>query len=147
MHGNGILDEHEVTLQMEDCDSLLDTPTMSNHRTVDVIAERLYSRPTIVFGDARKYLGPIMGYANEPLLPLAEACAPLVDIIPDLQNYVQAAVNKTSEQPPNGLTIDESVAIRLYTMHWKSLIEVSTPYSTILSTIAIVNSSNPIISI
>lgn len=119
MHGNGILDEHDVTLQMEDCDSLLDTPTMSNHRTVDVIAERLYSRPTTVFGDARKNLGPIMGYANEPLLPLAEACAPLVDIIPNLQKYVQAALNKTSEQPPNGLTIDESAAIRLYTMQWK----------------------------
>ena len=115
----GILGEHEVTVQMEDSDSLLDTPTMGNRRIVDDLMERLYSRPMSIFGNTKRDPGPIMGYANEPLLPLAEACAPLVDIIPNLQKYVKAVLNETPEQPPNDLTIDESAAIRLYTVQWR----------------------------
>ena len=34
--------------------------------------------------DIKVDLGPIVGYAEEPLLPLAEACAPLTDILHDL---------------------------------------------------------------
>ncbi len=63
--------------------------------------------------------GPIVGYADEPLLPLVKACAPLIDIVHDISNYVQFSLNETPEQPPDGLTIDESAAIRLYTMEWE----------------------------
>src|SRR4051794_40319465 len=62
--------------------------------------------------------GPIVGYAEEPLLPLAEACAPLIDIIHDLLIYVQVALDETPAEPSDGLTIDESAAIRLYTIEW-----------------------------
>jgi hypothetical protein len=60
-----------------------------------------------------------MGYADEPLLPLVKACAPLTNIIHNLSMYVEMALNETPEEPPDGLTIDESAAIRLYTIEWE----------------------------
>jgi hypothetical protein len=68
--------------------------------------------------DMKVNCDPILGYAGVPLLPLAEACAPLIKIIPDLLTYVQIAIDETSVEPPNELTIDESAAIRLYTLEW-----------------------------
>ena len=62
---------------------------------------------------------PIIGYAAEPLLPLVKACAPLSDIIHNLTFYVELAMKQTPEQPPDELTIDESAAIRLYTIEWE----------------------------
>lgn len=63
-------------------------------------------------------ISPILGYADEPLLPLAEACAPLTDFLHDLSFYVQLALSETPREPPDMLTIDESAAIRLYTIEW-----------------------------
>ncbi|CAF3694643.1 unnamed protein product [Rotaria sp. Silwood1] len=62
---------------------------------------------------------PIVEYAQEPLLPLSEACVPLIDILHDLSVYVQLALDETPESPPDGLTVDESAAIRLYTIEWE----------------------------
>ena len=64
-------------------------------------------------------IDPIIGYSEVPLLPLAKACAPLVNIIYNILFYVQLAIHKTPEEPPDGLTIDESASIRLYTMEWQ----------------------------
>jgi hypothetical protein len=74
---------------------------------------------TSSINDIQTGAGPVVGYANQPLLPLVKACAPLIDIVYDLSNYVQLSLNETPEQPPDGLTIDESAAIRLYTMEWE----------------------------
>ncbi|CAF2134617.1 unnamed protein product [Rotaria magnacalcarata] len=63
---------------------------------------------------------PIIGYADEPLLPLVDACAPLIDILYNLSFYVNMAVEETPAEPPDGLTINESAAIRLYTIEWKA---------------------------
>jgi hypothetical protein len=63
-------------------------------------------------------LGPIIGYAQEPLLPLAEACEPLTDIIDDLLTYVSVALEKTPKEPTDGLTRDEAASICLYTIEW-----------------------------
>ena len=63
-------------------------------------------------------LDPIVGYAVEPLLPLVKACAPLNNTIYNLWFYVQLALDRTPEQPADGLTIDESASIRLYTIEW-----------------------------
>ncbi|CAF4225620.1 unnamed protein product, partial [Adineta steineri] len=63
-------------------------------------------------------LSPIAGYSEEPLLPLARACAPLTEIFHNLSFYVDLALTETPEQPPDGLSIDESAAIRLYTIEW-----------------------------
>ncbi|CAF4060020.1 unnamed protein product [Adineta steineri] len=62
---------------------------------------------------------PVIGYAAEPLLPLGEACAPLSDMFHDLQYYVKMALDETPEEPPDNLTVDESAAIRLYTIEWE----------------------------
>ncbi|CAF1145201.1 unnamed protein product [Adineta steineri] len=63
-------------------------------------------------------LSPILGYSEEPLLPLAQACAPMNDIFYNLSFYVQLALKETPEQPPDGLSFDESAAIRLHTIEW-----------------------------
>ena len=62
---------------------------------------------------------PIVGYAQQPLLPLSKACVPLIHIIQNILFYVNIALHKTQEIPSDGLTIDESAAIRLYTMEWE----------------------------
>ncbi|CAF3655661.1 unnamed protein product [Rotaria sp. Silwood1] len=64
-------------------------------------------------------LDPIVDYAQEPLLPLADACLPLTDILYNLSFYVQMALDKTPAEPPDQLTVDESAAIRLYTIEWE----------------------------
>ena len=63
-------------------------------------------------------IGPIAEYITEPLLPLAKACTPLVDIIHDLSFYVQKVLVETPDEPSDGLTVDESAAVRLYTVEW-----------------------------
>lgn len=68
--------------------------------------------------DDQEPLGPIVGYAQEPLVPLADACAPLLPIVPHLSTYVYFALRETPPIPPDGLTRDESASIRLYTMEW-----------------------------
>ncbi|CAF4604384.1 unnamed protein product [Rotaria sp. Silwood2] len=64
-------------------------------------------------------LNSMIGYAAEPLLPLHEACFPLVDILYNLSFYVELALNETPQEPSDGLTVDESAAIRLYTIEWE----------------------------
>jgi hypothetical protein len=113
-----VIDQRQMAVAMELSSHALNTSLTSNHRVVDVIAEELNSRTTNIINDVRADLGPIVGYADEPLLPLFKACAPLTDIIHNLSFYVQMALNETPEVPPDELTIDESAAIRLYTIEW-----------------------------
>jgi hypothetical protein len=68
--------------------------------------------------DDSQILGSIIGYAQEPLLPLADACAPLANIVDNISAYVLVALNETPSVPTDGLTHDESASIRLYTMEW-----------------------------
>ena len=63
-------------------------------------------------------LDPIVGYGQEPLLPLIETCKPLLHIVDDVLHYASIAFKTTSRRPPHGLTRDESAAICLYTMEW-----------------------------
>ena len=99
-------------------DNLDANPMRINYRIVEGIesGQRMTTMETNVNfdGDA----GPIVEYAEVPLLPLAKACTPLVSIIYNLLFYVQLAIDETPEVPPDGLTIDESASIRLYTMEW-----------------------------
>lgn len=60
----------------------------------------------------------IVDYAQEPLLSLTEACQPLIPIIDHISDYIAFAVTNTPNEPPHGLTCDQSAAIRLYTMEW-----------------------------
>jgi hypothetical protein len=70
--------------------------------------------------DDSKILGPIIGYAQEPLLPLVDACAPLGNIVNNISEYVLVALKETPNVPSDGLTRDESASIRLYTMEWNN---------------------------
>ncbi|CAF1447891.1 unnamed protein product [Rotaria sordida] len=70
--------------------------------------------------DDRVMLCPFIGYAKEPILPLADACMPLIFIIPDILIYVSMALACTPDNPPDELTRDESASIHLYTMEWSN---------------------------
>jgi hypothetical protein len=93
-------------------------PIIKNHRLIETAILGHNPVYTNAMNDIKAELGPIVGYAEEPLLPLAKACAPLSDILPNLSFYVQKALDETPAEPPGGLTINESAAIRLYTMEW-----------------------------
>ena len=89
-----------------------------NPRIVEVNAEGLSFPVMPSINDIKAELTPIVEYAKEPLLPLYKACIPLIDILHNLYIYVQIALNETPEVPLDELTVDESAAIRLYTMEW-----------------------------
>jgi hypothetical protein len=72
-----------------------------------------------VSDEPKQMLQPISGYAHEPLLSLEEACERLVPIVPRLEAHIWVA-KQNSKNPADGLTQDESAAIRLYTMEWDS---------------------------
>jgi hypothetical protein len=88
------------------------------HESHELSVRRRNSRLLVDSFEGSKILGPIIGYAQETLVPLADACAPLVDIVHDLLTYVSVALEDTSDEPADGLTRDESASIRLYTMEW-----------------------------
>jgi hypothetical protein len=114
-----ICDQGKVAEVMEDFDKAPKVSLTDNRRVVEITAHEPNSTVMNIIKDSRAELVPIVGYADEPLLPLFKACAPLTDIIHNLSLYVQMALNETPEEPPDGLTIDESAAIRLYTIEWE----------------------------
>lgn len=85
---------------------------------IELQVRRRNSRLLIQDSGHQNILDPIVGYAQEPLLPLADACAPLVHIVHNILIYVMVALQNTPDDPPDGLTHDESASIRLYTMEW-----------------------------
>ncbi len=90
-----------------------------DHRLVETVAATQSLPITGSNNDVQEHLDSIAGYADEPLLPLVEACAPLVNIIHDLLAYVYSVLDETSSEPADGLTLDESAAICLYTIGWE----------------------------
>ncbi len=118
LNGEAIDDQIHETIALKDVSDTKIDFMAKNNRVVDVVImkqDQLY-RESI--NDIKVDLAPIVEYADEPLLPLIEACAPLIDIIHNLLVYVQMALDETPAEPPDGLTIDESAAIRLYTIEW-----------------------------
>ena len=113
------LDLTQTTAIMEDSGNTSGEPITTNRRVVDNLAEEPNLTSVNVINDIEATLTPIVEYADEPLLPLLEACAPLTGIINNLLFYAQLALSETPEQPSDGLTIDESAAIRLYTIEWE----------------------------
>ena len=98
-----------------------DVPALEVDLTANHGAEGRNNRLLALGGVTGIYddLEPIIGYAVEPLLSLAEACAPLDNILHEILFYVQMALDETSAEPLDGLTVDESAAIRLYTIEWE----------------------------
>ncbi len=118
MNGEEILDQRQVAIAIEVSGNVPDVILTENRQFVEATIEEPNLRTTNIINDVRADLGPIVGYAEEPLLPLFKACAPLTDIVHNISFYVQLALNETPEVPPDGLTIDESASIRLYTIEW-----------------------------
>ncbi|CAM4970481.1 unnamed protein product [Rotaria socialis] len=118
MNGEELPDQTQAAAVMIDSDNAPGDSMTNNRRIVEAITEESNLKIKNVMNDIRADLGPIVGYAAEPLLPLFEACAPLTNVLYNLSFYVQMALNETPEVPPDGLTIDESAAIRLYTIEW-----------------------------
>jgi hypothetical protein len=69
--------------------------------------------------EPQKMLMPIRGYESMPLVSLEEAVAPLVSILPEVQDYVYVAKQRCEPVPADGLTVDESASIMLYSMEWE----------------------------
>ncbi|CAF0881240.1 unnamed protein product [Adineta steineri] len=113
-------DQKQMAVALEDNDNILADPMTKNRRVVETTNKAPDFTTTNITNDIRADLGLIVEYADQPLLPLYKACAPLTDIIHNISFYIQIALDGTSEQPPDGLTIDESASIRLYTMEWES---------------------------
>ena len=112
------LDQKEVVKTIDGSDKINDDSMKKNRRVAEDVTEESNFSIAKIFNDVHADLSPIVGYADEPLLPLSKACAPLNNILHNLSFYVQLALEETPEQPLDGLTIDESAAIRLYTMEW-----------------------------
>jgi hypothetical protein len=84
-----------------------------------ILGENINQRYIQSFSDEpKKLLPPIFGYARGPLLSLEEACEPLLYIVPRLPSRI-AIAKENAKDPADGLTLNESAAIRLYTMEWK----------------------------
>ncbi|CAF3961615.1 unnamed protein product, partial [Adineta steineri] len=118
LHRDEMNDQEQETMEMSTVHGTNINFKTNNQRMVDTGITEENHQCTNRTNDIEADLEPIVGYAAEPLLPLAEACAPLIDIIHDVMVYVQMALDETPEEPPDGLTIDESAAIRLYTIEW-----------------------------
>ena len=82
----------------------------TNHRFADVA------------GEPCTLLAPISGYNRYPIVSLEEATKPLVNIVHNISTYVHV-VKKRATDPLDGLSVDESAAIALYTMEWEPYIE------------------------
>ena len=118
LNEEAIGDRRQETLVRGDLDNTMIDSVTNNDRMPDVTIFEQNQQYTERMDNTKDELIPIVGYAEEPLLPLAEACAPLIDIIHDLMFYVQMALDGTPAVPPDELTVDESAAIRLYTIEW-----------------------------
>jgi hypothetical protein len=90
-----------------------------DHNPMDVRSSRSINRRYLqgVSDEPKQLLQPIFGYAHESLLSLEDACEPLLTIVPRLPQHAWVA-KQNSKNPADGLTRDESAAIRLYTMEW-----------------------------
>ena len=111
-------DQSQVAVPLKNSNNASVSFMEKSCQIVDVAMEESNLTTTDLIDDIIEDPRPILGYANEPLLPLYKACVPLTEIIHNIAYYVQQALDKTPEEPPDGLTIDESAAIRLYTIEW-----------------------------
>jgi hypothetical protein len=80
-------------------------------------AER-FDRCSDIVEEPQLMLLPIEGHEKVPLVSLEESVLPLVQILPDILRKAFVA-KENSQNPGDGLSIDESASIRLYSMEWE----------------------------
>jgi hypothetical protein len=82
-----------------------------------VATTQRFDRCSDVIEEPPGMLLPIEGHEKVPLVSLEESVEPLVDILPDIRRKTYIA-KANSQNPTDGLSIDESASIRLYSMEW-----------------------------
>jgi hypothetical protein len=92
---------------------------VSNDNTDQI--EQCYQRVSDIDKEPLEMLMPIVGYEDMPIVPLDIALKPLVSLLPAVQSHAYVAKQRCKNPPPEGLTIDESASIMLYTMSWRPL--------------------------
>ncbi|CAF1013910.1 unnamed protein product [Adineta steineri] len=78
-----------------------------------------YTRVSDIANEPQKMFMPIEGYEEMPIVPLEEAVAPLLSILPKIQTYTYVAKQRCESVSPDGLTQDESASVILYSMEWE----------------------------
>ncbi|UJR24621.1 hypothetical protein I4U23_005995 [Adineta vaga] len=67
--------------------------------------------------ESKQNLGPIRGFETYPLVSLIDSIEPIKYLLYDADTMIKTA-RRNSQNPADGLTQEESAAIRLYTMQW-----------------------------
>ena len=70
-----------------------------------------------VGGEPVRPLPPLRGFENEALVSFEEATKPLIGFVQEIEHMVYN-IQRSKIRPKNGLTIDESSSIALYSMEW-----------------------------
>ena len=84
-------------------------------RITDVAAETEAMKTTITeYKDI-----PLISYEDTPIVSLEKAVEPLISMLPDILRKANEAKAECKNPPADGLTLDESASIRLYSMEWK----------------------------
>ncbi|CAF1551388.1 unnamed protein product, partial [Adineta ricciae] len=59
-----------------------------------------------------------VSYEDTPIVSIEEAVEPLASLVPDIQRRTEEVKSRCPNPPPDELTLDESVSIRLYSLQW-----------------------------
>ncbi|CAF4449812.1 unnamed protein product [Rotaria sp. Silwood2] len=70
-----------------------------------------------VDGEPMRRLPPLRGFENMPLVSLEQATQPLIPYVPEIEHMVYI-IQGNNIQSHDGLTVDESSSIALYSMEW-----------------------------
>ncbi|CAF1340232.1 unnamed protein product [Adineta steineri] len=87
--------------------------------TGENVDSQQYTRVSDIANEPQKMFMPIEGYEEMPIVPLEEAVAPLLSILPKIQTYTYVAKQRCESVSPDGLTQDESASVILYSMEWE----------------------------
>ena len=90
---------------------------MATSYTQRKMEQKQMSRFKDINGEPQRMLPPIQGYDQMPIVSLEEAVFPLVSLVSQIKHMVYV-VKERCDNPQDGLSIDESASIMLYTMEW-----------------------------
>jgi hypothetical protein len=90
----------------------------SKEEVEEQIAHRML-RISDIAQEPLEMLMPIGGYEDVPIVSLEIAVKPLVYLLPAIEKHAYVAKQKYRNPPDDGLTVDESASIILYSMDWE----------------------------
>ena len=93
--------------------------TTSDGIFTDVSSPRYMRRFSDVGQEPLKRLMPIRGFEKISVVSLEQAVEPLIPILPKILDYVCVTKGRCQNPPADGLSLDESVSIMLYSMVWE----------------------------